>query len=145
MKILRNILAIIAGFAAGSIVNMSLLMLGNTIVELPPGTDVSTPEGLAAAMPRFTAIHYLFPFLAHALGTLAGAWVAASIALTHKMIFALVMGGLFLIGGIANAFMLPAPAWFIVLDLMGAYIPMAWIGGRSAAPRGGFSSGDRTP
>ena len=26
--------------------------------------------------------------------------------------------------------MIPAPAWFIALDLIVAYIPMAWIGGR---------------
>lgn len=35
-----------------------------------------------------------------------------------------------MIGGIAAAFMIPAPAWFVVLDLAVAYLPMAWIGGK---------------
>jgi len=41
-----------------------------------------------------------------------------------------VVGALFLAGGIAASFMIPAPTWFIVLDLVGAYIPMAWLGAR---------------
>ena len=72
------------------------------------------------------------PFLAHALGTLVGAYIAATIAVNHKMKFALVIGGWFLLGGIVNIFMLPSPIWFTVVDLAGAYIPMAYIGGKLA-------------
>ena len=28
----------------------------------------------------------------------------------------------------AASFMIPAPTWFIALDLLAAYIPMAWLG-----------------
>lgn len=31
-----------------------------------------------------------------------------------------------------NAFMLPSPTWFTILDLAGAYIPMAYLGGKLA-------------
>ena len=34
----------------------------------------------------------------------------------------------FLAGGIAAARMIPAPAWFVVLDLAAAYVPMAFLG-----------------
>lgn len=74
-------------------------------------------------------------YTAHALGTLVGAWVAATIAATHKMTLALVIGALFLIGGIAAAFMIPGPTWFVVLDLVAAYFPMAYIGGKLGAGR----------
>jgi hypothetical protein len=37
---------------------------------------------------------------------------------------------LFLIGGIVNVFLLPSPTWFSIVDLVGAYIPMAFIGGK---------------
>lgn len=43
--------------------------------------------------------------------------------------FAFVVGAFFLLGGLVNTFMLPAPLWFGVLDLLCAYLPMAWIGG----------------
>lgn len=56
--------------------------------------------------------------------------VAFKITTTYKMKFALGIGGFFLLGGIAAATMIPAPTWFIVVDLLFAYIPMAWIAGK---------------
>lgn len=128
--IVRNILAVVAGLVLGSIVNMGLIMTGHSVVPPPPGTDMTTPEGLKAAMPLMEAKHFIFPFLAHALGTFVGAYIAARIAATHKMKFALAIGVLFLIGGIMNVVMLSAPMWFNVLDLVVAYLPMAWLAGR---------------
>ncbi|MBL4594613.1 MAG: hypothetical protein JKX68_12475 [Flavobacteriales bacterium] len=71
-------------------------------------------------------------FLAHGLGTLIGAFAAAKIAASHKMIFSMAIGGLFLLGGISMVFVLPSPTWYTVVDLVGAYIPMAWIGWKLA-------------
>ena len=68
--------------------------------------------------------------LAHALGTLIGAYLASRIAVSHKMKFALGVGAFFSIGGFINILMLPSPAWFAVVDLVGAYIPMGWLGGK---------------
>lgn len=127
---LKNILAIIAGILAGSAVNMGIIMISGSIIPPPEGADVTTMEGLKATMHLFLPIHFVFPFLAHALGTFAGALVAAIIAASHKMKFALGIGGFFLAGGIANVFMLPSPTWFTVWDLAVAYIPMAYFAGR---------------
>jgi hypothetical protein len=87
-------------------------------------------DGLKASMHLFEPKHFIFPFLAHALGTLVGAIVAALIAATHKMKFALAIGLFFIIGGIINVLTLPSPQWFTIVDLVGAYIPMGWIGGK---------------
>lgn len=51
------------------------------------------------------------------------------------MTLALVVGGLHFVGGVAAAFMIPVPTWFVVLDLTVAYLPMAWLGGRIAVGR----------
>ena len=67
------------------------------------------------------------PFLAHAVGTLAGALAAYLIAATYRAQIAYVIGAVFLCGGVAASFMIPAPAWFIALDLLAAYLPMAWL------------------
>ena len=75
------------------------------------------------------------PFLAHGLGSLIGAYIAALVAATHKMIFAVVIGVVHMIGGITMAFLIPAPTWFIILDLAAAYLPAAWIGGKLAFRR----------
>lgn len=126
--ILRNVLAVVAGIAAGSVVNMALVTLGPSLVPPPAGVDVTSAEGLAKAMPLLEPRHFVMPFLAHALGTLAGALVAFLVAASHKARFAYAIGAVFLAGGIAASFMIPAPAWFIALDLVAAYLPMAWLG-----------------
>lgn len=128
--ILKNILAIIAGILAGSAVNMGIIMISGSIIPPPEGADVTTTEGLKASMHLFQPINFVLPFLAHAFGTFSGAFVAAIIAASHKMKFAMVIGVFFLAGGIASVFMLPSPIWFTVLDLAGAYIPMAYFAGR---------------
>lgn len=126
--ILRNILAVVAGIVVGSIVNMALISVSGTIIPPPNGADVTTTEGLQATMHLFEPKHFLFPFLAHALGTFAGAFLAATIAASHKFKFAMAIGVFFLAGGIASVFMLPSPVWFTVLDLAVAYLPMAFAG-----------------
>ena len=79
-------------------------------------------------MHLFESKHFLFPFLAHALGTLAGALTAFLIAASYRSVFAYAVGAVSLAGGIAATLMIPAPMWFMILDLVVAYIPMAWIG-----------------
>ncbi len=129
-RVLRLVLAVVAGFAAGSVVNMALIMVSGQVIPPPAGADVTTMEGLKAALPLFQPKHFVFPFLAHALGTLVGAIVAVALSPQRAPGPAFVVGGLFLLGGIANVFMLPAPAWFNAVDLLFAYIPTAWLGAR---------------
>lgn len=128
--IIRNILAVIAGVIIGSMVNMGLIMISGKVIPPPAGADVTDMESLKSSMHLFEAKHFIFPFLAHALGTLVGAFVAALIAVSHKMKFALGIGAFFLLGGIMNVFMLPSPLWFTILDLVGAYLPMGWFGAK---------------
>lgn len=130
---LKNVLATVAAVIGGSLVNIGLVNLNGVLIPFPEGVDVSTMETLAASMSLFQPIHFLLPWLGHALGTLVGAFIAARFAATNKKTFAGVVGGFFLAGGIANAYMLPAPMWFIVADLALAYVPMAWLGARFGA------------
>jgi hypothetical protein len=130
--ILRNILAVIAGILVGGAVNMGIIMLSGSIIPPPAGVDPTNAESLKEGIHLFGPQHFIFPFLAHALGSLVGAFVAALIAAAHKMRFALGIGVFNLIGGIMAAVMIPAPAWFLVLDLAVSYIPMAWLGGKMA-------------
>ena len=124
----KNILAVIGGLILGSIVNMGIIMISSSVIPPPNGADVTTMEGLKESLHLFEPKHFLFPFLAHALGTLAGAVTAVKIATTNKKTMALIVGGFFLLGGIINVFTLPGPLWFNVVDVLFAYIPMVLIG-----------------
>lgn len=130
--ILRNILAAVVGIVIGGLVNMGLITLGPSIIPPPEGLDPTDMESLAANVHLLQPKHFIFPFLAHALGTLVGAFLAAKIAGSHQMKFALGIGAFFLIGGIMAVQMIPGPTWFAVVDLLAAYIPMGWLGGTLA-------------
>ena len=70
----------------------------------------------------------MVPFIAHAIGTLSGAFIVARYTASYHMIWAICIGIFFLLGGISMVFIVPAPVWFIVADLSLAYIPMGWYG-----------------
>jgi hypothetical protein len=123
----KNILGVIAGIILGSACNMSIVLISGSIIPPPEGADVTTSEGLISSMHLFEPKHFIMPFLAHALGTFVGALIAASIAASHKTTFAMVIGIFFLLGGIYMVFMLPSPMWFNAVDLIFAYIPMAFL------------------
>ena len=130
--ILRNILAVIAGIIAGWIVNMGIIVVSDQIIAPPPGVNVADMESLKANIDAFSPRHFIFPFLAHALGTFVGAYTTARLATSHNMKFALGIGVFFLLGGIAAVVMIGGPLWFNILDIVAAYIPMAWLGGKMA-------------
>jgi hypothetical protein len=125
---LRNILAVVVGIVIGSIVNMLFVTVGPSLIPPPAGVDVTTAESLAKSIHLFAPRHFVTPFVAHAVGTFAGAFAAYLIAASYKPRMAYVVGVVFLCGGIAASFMIPAPKWFIALDVLVAYLPMAWLG-----------------
>lgn len=131
--IARNAIAVIAGLLVGSLVNMGLIMVSGQVIPPPEGVDVTNMESLKSSMHLFEPKHFLFPFLAHALGAFVGGFVASMLGATQRMKLALGVSAFFLLGGIVNVFLLPSPSWFTALDLIGAYIPMGWLSGKLAA------------
>jgi hypothetical protein len=127
MNVLKNTLAVLTGLIIGSLVNSVIIYFSNAIITPPIGVDVKTLEGLKAGIHLFEPRHFIFPFLAHAIGTFIGAILTTIIAVTHKLKFAMAIGIVFLMAGIANVMMIPAPIWFNIVDLAFAYIPMAFL------------------
>lgn len=134
-RTLRLALAVAAGLLVGSLVNMGLILIGGHLIPAPAGADTTTTEGLKASIPLFQPRHFIFPFLAHSLGTLAGALVATVLTPGRSAGPAYVVGSSFLLGGILSVLMLQGPLWFSALDLVLAYLPAAWLGHRIASPR----------
>lgn len=127
-NIIRGILAVVAGCIIGGFINMGIIIVGSMIIPAPEGVDAMDPESLKAGMKLFKIYHFITPFLAHAAGAFVGGLVAAFIASKHRMWMALIVGVFFLFGGIYASFILPVPLWYIIVDLVFAYLPMAWLG-----------------
>ena len=126
--ICRNILAVVAGFVVGSVVNMGIITAGPLVIALPDGVDMADMDKFAENLQLFKPVNFIAPWLAHALGTLVGAFIAAKIAISRKVTCALVIGVLFLLGGISMVAMYGGPLWFAAADLAGAYLPMGYLG-----------------
>jgi len=127
--ILRNLIALVLGVLSSGTANMSLIKLGGKLLPPPPGVDVNDIASINAHIGEYTVAQLMMPFLAHALGTLLGAFLAARIAASRQLFLALIVGALGLLGGAMAVHMIPnSPLWFDILDLGFAYIPMALLG-----------------
>ena len=127
-QVLHTALAVIAGFVCGSVINIGIVTLGPILVPPPPGVDSSTMESLAETIHLMGPLNFAVPWLAHAMGTLVSVVVSCMLISSHRLKMGYGMGLLNLTGGIVASMMIPAPTWFIVADLVFAYLPMAWVG-----------------
>jgi len=119
-QILKNLGVIIIGIISGSIVNMIFIVLGSFIFPLSENL-----EPMNALNWDFK--YFIFPFLAHSLGTFSGSYFASKLSKSN-IIFPVIIGIYFLFGGIYMVKILPAPMWFICMDLFLSYIPMSLLG-----------------
>jgi hypothetical protein len=126
---MKSILLSVAGLLLGAITNGIIVQVGSQIVKAPQGLDLSTEQGLAKAMPLMGAEHFVFPFLAHAIGTLVGAYFVSRMNVNRALLNAMAIGFAFLAGGVMMVLTLPGtPWWFVATDLVLAYLPMAYLG-----------------
>ena len=71
---MKSILLSIVGLILGAVSNGILVQVGTKLIAAPAGHDFSTEAGLKAGMAAMEPKHFLFPFLAHAIGTFVGAF-----------------------------------------------------------------------
>ena len=129
-----NVVKLISGLVVGSCVNMGILMLSPHVIPPPEGVNVADVESIKASIHLFKPIHFVFPFLAHALGTFFGALLVSKLVPNKRFFYSMMIGIFFLLGGIANTYLIPHPRWFLYLDLIGAYLPMSLIASKILAP-----------
>jgi hypothetical protein len=134
MKIIKGVLAIIIGIIAGSVINAGLIFLCNVIFGAPEGMDLLDAESVKTHADKLTTANFAGTLLAHQLGALVGAFVAAKIAPAGKMMFSIAIGVWFLLCGIYASTLIPAPTWYIIADFV-LYIPFAFIGGKLGRDR----------
>lgn len=60
------------------------MVVGPHLIPPPAGADLTTPEGLAQAMPVLGPKHFVFPSLARALRTFFGAMTAHLVAANRR-------------------------------------------------------------
>ncbi len=132
---MKRLLFFLISLILGAVFNSLILNVGMKIIPPPQGFDMNNPLELAKAMKVMEVRHFLFPFLAHALGTLFGVVFFTYFSKSNKLFFPMLIAGLFFAGGLYMVLILPSPIWFNVLDLVLAYFPMALLGYKIAKPK----------
>jgi hypothetical protein len=130
--LLRSILAVIAGIVVGGAVNYGIILINMKLFPLPAGIDTNDYAAMRDAFAKAPPTVMLLPIVAHAGGTLVGAWLAAWIARRAALVHGLIIGVWFLVGGIIVNIMLAPPLWFSIIDIA-LYLPAGWLGAKMAA------------
>lgn len=124
---LKNILIFVGALILGSLVNGLIIQFGPLLIPPPEGVDFSTEKGLMEGMPKMEARHFITPFLAHAIGTLVSAILMKRFAFENASRYTFGVAIFNLLAGIYMVYLLPAPFWFEAMDIIFAYLPMAWL------------------
>ena len=114
-------------------VNGLIIKYGGILIPPPEGVDPNDVNSINEHIANYSLKHFVVPFSAHAIGTLVGGMIVAQYAVSHHLKLALGIGAMFTIGGIGMVMMIPnSPMWFKILDIVGAYFPMGWLGWKLA-------------
>lgn len=130
---IRCVLAVLGGMIAGSVFNMAVVMLSWAIYTPPEGVNMSDPASMGAYVQSLPMPAFLLILVAHAGGAFVGGLIAALIARRSPLVLGAIVGGFFMMGGLINALSIPAPLWFVVIDLA-SYVPCGMIGAKLVAP-----------
>jgi hypothetical protein len=128
----RSTYVLLAGLVVGFLFVAGIEGVSSALHPAPPGLDMNDPVALASFMKTIPTGLMLLVLLAWAVGTFAGAWVAARLARRSKLTHGLVIGVVFLLAGVANMGMIPHPVWMWVLGVA-QFLPAAYLGAKLAA------------
>ena len=129
----RSTLAVLLGLLVALATMLLLEYIGMSLFPLPPGVTLETEEDLARLVASASPGKLAWVLMGWTFAALAGGW-AATRAGRRRTGEALAVGALIVAGVLANAAMLPPPAWMTTLGVL-LPLPAAWLGARLARPR----------
>ena len=110
---------IVLGFIAGVVVAMILIVaieaLGHAVYPPPADADFDDPAIVEAVIAKAPVGALAFVIAAYIAGAFGGGLVAAFVAARAPALLASSVGGLVLVGAIANLFIVRHPTWFMLL------------------------------
>jgi hypothetical protein len=131
----RKVLAVVAAIALASSIFLIAVMIATIWAPFPPqNLEYLSRDQIASFFPTLPLGGYITALIGFILGTFAAGWITAKISKQFKGItLPLIVGILFILGGIGFFTILPGqPGWFVFVVLV-SYIPVALLGHRTAS------------
>ncbi len=129
MRVLRSILAVVAGCFAAGLLTVVLESLGHVIFPPPPGVDLSDHAALAKIMDQLPLGALICVLGGWAIGTTVGAATAAWLAPRAATVHGLIVGLIMLVLGLFTMIMIPHPVWFQIASVL-LTPACAWFGAK---------------
>ena len=129
-RVIRSILAVIAGFVAASVIMMIVETANGKLLypELGKRAEgVTDREEIKAIMAGAPVGALVVVLVGRALGSLAGEYLATLISGNPPYGHALVLGALLTLAAVANNLMLPPPLWFWIATFA-VFLPARFAG-----------------
>jgi hypothetical protein len=131
VKILWNIGLTIACYVIAAMLMMAFLFLNLAIFPMPDGVKMEDQENFNKYVASLPPTAHAVVLFSHFIGPFVGCLLAARFAAYRSVIPAVIIGVLFLVGGIANWKMLQLSPLFALLDFplypLAAYLGI-WLG-----------------
>lgn len=118
----RRIIAFIAGIAVAVALVMIIQKLGHSLFPPPTDLDPADREFMEAYVANLPWGPLAFVIASYFAATLAGGWVAGTVAGEWPLLYAGVVGFFILAGAISTVMMIPHPAWFTIAAIAGIVI-----------------------
>lgn len=132
---MRNVLAVVLGVAAAGFVMMGVETVGHSLYPAPVGLSPDDPKAIEEYVQNAPFLAIAFVLLAWAAAAFVGGAVAARLAVGRRtQRFGLIVGMVLLMGGAAQLWMIPHPAWFMLAAPFACLIP-GMAGGRAGCQR----------
>ncbi len=123
---MRSILGLILGLVVAIVTVMLFQWISHTVWPPPEGLDPNDSAALAEHLKVAPPGSLILVVAGYIVGTFDGVFLGCFIGTAKRYIYAVVIGGLILIGTITTLIMIPHPIWFMVSSLIG--IPLAaWL------------------
>lgn len=130
----RTVLAVLAGLITAMLVMMSIEFLSMQMSPPPPGFVLQDEADLARLVEMASPASKALVVLGWALASFLGGWVAARLSRQHRLVAALAIGVLIVIGVVFNTANIPHPLWMTVLGVL-LPVPLAFAAARLASRR----------
>jgi len=131
---LRNILSLIAGLAAGVIAVFAIHSLNYLLFPPAEGLDYNKPEDLALMMGQLPPLAFAMLELSYLVGSFLTGAVIGRFAARRPLPWAISAGGLLTAANLVNLTNVPTPLWLAVLTTV-TFLPATWLGARLTARR----------
>lgn len=128
---LRTLLAIVAGLITAMLVIFGVEAAGLIFFPPPAGVPLDTEADLARLVAMSPPVAKAWLVFGWALGSFAGAWVAARISRGHRRIAALAVALFIVAGTVMNAMVIAHPPWMNLLGIL-LPVPLALLAARLA-------------